>query len=567
MTHAVFLCDKNWNIVRTLHTSPDLTVPEGAGLFALLAPRSELPAENSAFSAVTLHLSPDGPELSGLIGIYPQAYLVMAAKADTTQSILRFNTLCAQCLAWAAQNLQDLYTDDYYRIQQMNNQLINSQRALQKSNQKLKQVLAQVQEANTTIDALEHDSLTGLYRLPGFVRRVSQALDAAPGQAFDIIVLDVANFTLLCDVFGSKVADKLLQDLALFLTGLEHADQGLFARKAGDLFYIYMPAQFCFPELLQEKLPAFFDSYPLPIRMHGMVGVYSASTAEIPPLQMCDRARLALNTLPQEEVRVAHYDRSMQDDLLREHKLLDSVPDALKRHEFLLYLQPKVDMFTGETVGAEALVRWQHPELGFVPPNAFIPLLEREDVIYPVDQYIWEAACQFLARRRELGLPPLPVSVNMARRDIYREDLLDVLDRLIKKYDLDPRLLRLEVIERAYTEDSGRIVFNVLSQLRKRGFWIEMDDFGTGASTLSMAADMPIDVLKLDRSFLAQFPESPRHVEIVRFVVQLARTLDLRLVAEGVETKEQADALCELGCRYAQGYYYSRPLPAEDFLK
>lgn len=567
MTHAVFLCDKNWNIQRTLHTSPDLTVPEGAGLFALLAPGSELPEENSAFSAVTLRLSPEGPQLSGLIGTYPRAHLVMAAKADTTESILHFNTLCAQCLAWAAQNLQDLYTDDYYQIQQMNNQLINSQRALQKSNQKLKQVLSEMQEANTAIDALEHDSLTGLYRAQGFARRVSKALAAAPGQAFDIIVLDIANFTLLCDVFGAKLADKLLQDLALYLMGLENAERGILARDSGDIFYIYMPARYCFPELLQEKLPAFFDNYPLPIRMHGMLGVYSASSAEIPPLQMCDRARLALNTLSREEVRVAHYDHAMQDSLLREHKLLDSVPDALERHEFLLYLQPKVDMTDGRVVGAEALVRWQHPELGFVPPNDFIPLLEREDVIYPVDQYIWEAACQFLARRRELGLPPIPVSVNMARRDIYREDVVDVLDALIKKYDLDPRLLRLEVIERAYTEDSGRIVFNVLSQLRKKGFWIEMDDFGTGASTLSMAADMPIDVLKLDRSFLAQFPESSRHVEIVRFVVELAKALNLRLVAEGVETKEQADALCKLGCRYAQGYYYSRPRPADEFLQ
>ncbi len=567
MTHAVFLCDKNWNITRTLHTSPELLVPEGAGLFALLTPESDRPEETDAYCAISLRLSPGGPVLSGLVSSYPKAWLVAAAKADTTGSIQQFNTLCARCLAWASENLQELYTDDYYQIQQMNNQLINSQRALLKANQRLKQALADVQEANSAIAALERDTLTGLYRASGFFRRVEQALRAAPGQPFDLIVLDVENFTLLCEVFGTKAADHLLQSLAIYLLGLEHAECGLFARANNDIYYIYMPAQYHFVDQLAKKLPAFFDTYPLPVRMHGLMGVYSASSAEVPPIQMCDRARLALNNLPpRTDVRLARYDHTLQDKLLRQHKLLDSVPDALHRGEFRLYLQPKVDMFTDETIGAEALIRWQHPELGFVPPNDFIPLLEQEDAIYPVDQYIWEAACQFLAQRRQRGLPPLPVSVNVARRDLYRPDLADVLDGLLKKYDLEPALLRLEIIERAYTEDSGRIVSRVLTALREKGFLIEMDDFGTGASTLSMAADMPVDVLKLDRSFLAQFPDSARHTEIVRFVVQLAKTLDLRLVAEGVETQQQVEALCELGCRYAQGYYYSRPRPAEEFL-
>ena len=569
MTHAVFLCDKNWIITRCLHHSPDLAIPEGAGLFSLLTEDSERPQETDTFTSVTLRLSPEGPRLSGMVSRYPKAWLVMAALADDIQSSRMFNTLCAQCLAWAAENLQELYTDDYYQIQQMNNQLINSQRALSKSNQQLKQALAQVQEANSTIESLEHDVLTGLLRAPGFFRRVEQSIKAAPDAPFDIIVLDIANFTLLCEVLGNKVARKLLQETALYLLGLDTAGQGWFCRARSDLFYIYMPARARFPQVLQEKLPAFFESYPLPIHLHGMVGVYSAERDDgSTPFQMCERAQLALHTLlGRDDARIAFYDRTMQEQLLRQHKLLDSVPDALHNHQFLLYLQPKIDMFTGETVGAEGLVRWRHPELGFVPPDDFIPLLEQEDMIYPVDQYVWDAACQFLARRRELNLPELPVSVNVARRDLYRDDLAEVLDGLLKKYDLEPRLLRLEILERAYTEDSGRIVYNILSRLREKGFLIEMDDFGTGASTLSMAADMPIDVLKLDRGFLAQVPQSPRHTEIVRFVVQLARTLDLRLVCEGVETAEQVDALCKLGCRYAQGYYYSRPRPAEAFLK
>lgn len=567
MMHAVFLCNKDWIITKTLHTSPELTVPEGTGLFALLTPDSPQPREGEPLCIAALRLAPERPVLSALICSYPLGCLVMAFPQEGSIQLGELHAFYTKCLDWAAQNLQTLYTDDYYQISQMNNQLINSQRALLKANQKLRQALLEVQEANTTIAALERDSLTGLYQAAGFFRRVKKALEAAPDQPFDIMVLDIAHFTLMDEVFGARLSNKLLQDLALFLLGLPNAEDGLFARAHEDIFYLYMPSQFRFVELLQEKLPRFFETYPLPIRMHGMLGVYSASNAGVPPEQMCDRAQLALGTLlSREDLHVARYDPSLQEKVLRQHKLLDSVPDALQQHQFLLYLQPKVDMFTDEPVGAEALVRWQHPELGFVPPNDFIPLLEQEDAIYPVDRYMWEAACQFLAKRRELNLAPLPVSVNLARRDLYREDLVEVLTGLIKKYGLEPGLLRLEILERAYTEDSDRIVFHVLSELRAKGFLIEVDDFGTGASTLSMAADMPIDVLKLDRSFLEKFPESPRHTEIVRFVVELAKTLELHLVVEGVETAQQADALCRLGCRYAQGYYYSRPRPAEEFL-
>lgn len=567
MKHAVFLCNKDWIITKTLHTSEELTVPEGTGLFALLLPDSLQPQPADAFCVVKLRLAPEQPVLSALVCSFPLGCLVMGFPLDSTVSTRQLHDFYTHCLDWAAQNLQDLYTDDYYQISQMNNQLVNSQRALLKANQKLRQALQEVQEAHTAIAALERDALTGLYQSAGFFRRVAMALAAAPGQPFDIIVLDIAHFTLLDEVFGPRLSRKLLQELALFLLGLPHADEGLFARAHDDIYYIYIPARFRFVELLQKELPRFFYTFPLPIRMHGMLGVYSASDADISPEQMCDRAQLALNTLlTREDLHLARYDSSMQDNILRQHRLLDSVPDALRERQFLLYLQPKVDLFTDEVVGAEALVRWQHPELGFVPPNDFIPLLEQEDEIYPVDQYVWDAACRFMARRRELGLSDMPVSVNVARRDLYREDLVSVLTGLVKKYDLEPGLLRLEILERAYTEDSGRIVFRVLSELRAQGFWIEVDDFGTGASTLSMVADLPIDALKLDRSFLEQFPESPRHTEIVRFVVELAKTLGFHLVAEGVETARQADALCKLGCRYAQGYYYSRPRPAEEFL-
>ena len=565
MIHAVFLCDKQQVITRLLSVSPELSLAEGSGLFALLAPGTPGPKLGEKYSAVTLCLPPKGLRLPALSCEYPETDLVVAGRVESAADAEQFNELCARCLAWAQESLQELFTDDYIQIQRMNNQLINSQRALMKSNQRLKKVLAQVQSANDTISLLAHDALTGLYRPAAFFRKVQHAVEKAPGAAFDIIVLDVEHFTLVCDVFGLKTGNQLLQALALQLTALPHADHGYFAHAENDIFYIYMPAQYRFWAVLDEKLPAFFENYPLPIRMHAKLGVYTADSAEVTPLHMCDRARLALNTLTgREDTRVAHYDRSLHEDLLREHLLLDSVPDALRGEEFLLYLQPKIDMMTGRVIGAEALIRWQSPALGFISPGEFVPLLEREGAMYQVDQFLWEKACQFLAERRARGLPPLPVSINVARGDFYQPDLLDVLEHLLEKYSLEPALLRLEIIERAYTEDTDRIV-RILSQLRERGFLIEMDDFGTGASSLAMAADMPVDVLKLDRSFLTAFPDSPRHVEVVRFAVHLAQALQLELIAEGVETQAQAKALRELGCRYAQGFFYGRPEPADHF--
>ncbi len=165
-----------------------------------------------------------------------------------------------------------------------------------------------------------------------------------------------------------------------------------------------------------------------------------------------------------------------------------------------------------------------------------------------------------------MGLQPLPISVNVARGDLYQEDLCEVLTNLIVTYGLTPSMLRLEILERVYVRDSSNL-FQILSNLRNHGFLIEMDDFGTGESSLSMVAKMPIDVLKLDRQFIVSCLQDPRQMEIIRFIVQLAKTLDMKIIAEGVETKEQADFLLSLGCRYAQGYFYGKPEPANDFLK
>lgn len=379
MTHAVFLCNKEQVITHILHTSPDVSLAEGTGLFALLAPGSAKPQPGEDYCALVLRLAPEKPELPALLREYPEQKLIIAVRMESAEESEPCNELCARCLAWGEANLRALFTDDYTQISQMNNQLINSQRALMKTNQRLKHVLSQIQSANDTISILSHDALTGLYRPAAFYRKVQHALEKAPGTPFDLFALNIEYYTLVCDVFGLRTGDQLLQELALFLTGLPHADQGFFAHAENDLFYLYMPAAFRFSEVLARQLPHFFESYPLPIRMHGRLGVYSASSAEITPNHMCDRARLALNAVSgKDDVWISRYDHTFHETLLREHQLLDSVPEALRNEEFRLYLQPKLDMMTGKVIGAEALVRWQSPVFGFVSPGQFVPLLERE---------------------------------------------------------------------------------------------------------------------------------------------------------------------------------------------
>lgn len=463
------------------------------------------------------------------------------------------------------------YKDEYYEIQKMNNQLINSQRALTKTNQRLKQALADIRSANDTIALLEQDELTGLCRVSAFYRKVRKRRAKEAGQPFDIIVLNIEHFSLVNEIFGRKASEQLVQSLALFLTGLEHAEDGIIARSSGDVFYLYMPVspekeRFC--DEMARKLPDFFSTYPLPIHLNGRIGVYVGSEEEIPVEQMCDRARLALDTVgKQEGAKIAFYTKELHEKLLMEHRILDCVQDALENGEYKLYLQPKVDMAkNGEMIGAEALIRWISPTMGFIPPDKFIPLLEKEGRVYPVDQYIWEQACKFLHERKVRGFPPITVSVNLARADLYQPDLPDVLDRMLKKYDLTPKDIHLEIIERDYTGDT-KYMLEVVGLLRSKGFTIEMDDFGVGESSLAMVAEMPVDVLKLDRQFLVANLHSERHVAVIRLILNLAKTLGMKVIAEGVETKEQANLLLSLGCHYAQGYLYGKPEPAQKFLE
>lgn len=458
------------------------------------------------------------------------------------------------------------YKDEYFQIQQMNNQLINSQRALMKSNQRLQNALQQVRSANDRISLLERDELTGLFTVSAFYQHTQKELDQHPSVSYDIIILNLQKFKRVNETFGRITGNLLLKNFSLFLLGLDHAETGIFAR-ASAAFYVLMPSELHFHETLANASASFIRNYPLSLQLHTAIGVYQTDFERLPVETMCDRALLAIDSIAnRKESLVSFYDHTLHDSLKLEHLILDHVQEALHDGEFLLYLQPKVRIKDGSIIGAEALVRWQHPTLGWITPDKFISLLEKNDLIYELDQYIWEKACQVLSFQKEQGLPLTPISVNAARSDLYQPDLLDVLQTLIRRYDLSPKNLHIEIIERAYVNDSSQM-FQILEGLRRFGFPIEMDDFGTGESSLAMISEMPVDYLKLDRAFLTSGLSDKRHTEIIRFIINLASALDMAVIAEGVETREQADLLLSLGCKNAQGYYYGKPLPSDEFLR
>nr|MCR5774021.1 EAL domain-containing protein [Lachnospiraceae bacterium] len=236
---------------------------------------------------------------------------------------------------------------------------------------------------------------------------------------------------------------------------------------------------------------------------------------------------------------------------------------ALERHEFVMFLQPKVSLDSNAICGAEALVRWMHPLKGIRMPGDFLPLFESNGFIKRIDEFMWEETAKYLARLSELGYS-IPVSVNVSRLHIGNTDLVTELSGLVKKYSIDPSKLELEITETLFTEDTGSL-YSIMQELKNVGFTIEMDDFGSGYSSLNMLKDAPVDVIKIDRFFLDEVIDTKRGKIIVANSIKMSKELGMRTIAEGVETKEQAEFLRNSGCDIAQGYFYSKPIPTEEF--
>ncbi len=360
-----------------------------------------------------------------------------------------------------------------------------------------------LRETAAIVNAIEKDALTGVYSKTFFYERADALLQANPDARYDMLCCDIEHFKLINELFGSKTGDELLKHVAgLLAEPLRGA--GLCGRIGADTFACLVPHRDAYENDAFEDRQRRVNQFPISINIMLRHGIYVADDPSVPVSTMCDRALTACNSIKGKYgVYFAYYDDTFRQKALYEQFILNSIKTALAERQFLVYYQPKFCLASGELVGAEALVRWLHPEKGFMSPGEFIPLFERNGFITDMDIYVWDTVCRDLQAWSAGGSPVPPVSVNVSRSDIYRPELTDILYALVEKYGLEPALLHLEITETAYTEDSEQLIATV-NKLRGLGFLIEMDDFGSGYSSLSILSELPVDILKLDTSLIAE---------------------------------------------------------------
>jgi diguanylate cyclase (GGDEF)-like protein len=416
------------------------------------------------------------------------------------------------------------------------------------------------------ISGMETDRLTGVYTREFFYRRAEAILDNHPDEPYYIIYTDVDDFKIVNAHYGTAAGDDLLR----YLAGIyQHyvGEHGLCGRIGADTFVLLCRlSDMCAQAQLLSAPDDQFGTAPVR-GFHVKCGVYAVSDRKLAVSDMCDRAKMAMATIKhQYGTFYAVYDESIRDRALRQHQLVDCMEEALVKGQFEVYLQPKHSTQSGAVAGAEALVRWNHPELGFIAPDEFISLFEQNGFIVKLDNYVWTEVCRILKHWRESGISPVPISVNASRLDFAVKDLPEKITKLVASYEIPPELLHFEVTESAYTGNPQQIIAAV-SRLREAGFLIEMDDFGSGYSSLNMLSELPIDILKLDMRFMKSDNDraggSKRN--ILSFVLSLSKWLQLPTVAEGVETEAELEQLRTMGCDLIQGYYFAKPMPVAEF--
>ena len=420
-------------------------------------------------------------------------------------------------------------------------------------------------QAARLIAATETDTLTGLYNRDYFLEYAGRMNREHPDTPMDAIVLNIDRFHALNAMNGREFGDRVLQTLGDEIKSAAAETGGIAGRFEADRFDLYCRGGEDYKALynrFQDKLEEIAPGAGIRLRMGVMPWQQGLAV-----VQMFDRARTACGMARDNyKEHMVVYDRKMQEREAYEHRLLSDLHRALNSYEFEVYYQPQYDIQCDppRVVSAEALVRWNHPKLGMIPPGDFIPLLERNGKIGEVDRYVWNEAARQVARWRDAFGVNVPVSVNLSRLDVFDPSLENALEKLLAYNGLTQDNLKLEVTESAYTNNAEQVV-RVVESLRMKGYMVEMDDFGTGYSSLNMLSAMPVDVLKMDRDFIRRLGKNERDDHMVALILEIARGLKIPVVAEGVETEEQLHMLKVMGCQLVQGFYFSKPLPAAEF--
>ena len=416
------------------------------------------------------------------------------------------------------------------------------------------------------IASAEIDKLTGIYSKNFLFEYANRTRNKHSNKPMDTIVLDVERFHSINALNGMEFGDKVLVAIGEQIKSIFNEPGTLAGRVEADHFCIFRWHENNYKELL-NKLQAKLDEQLPNIKIRLRMGVLPGET-KMDSEKMYDRARIACNMARGQYNKqpLVVYDDSVREKRHYEQRLINDLKRAVQNQEFEVYYQPQYDIQSEPPVlkSAEALVRWRHAEMGMVMPGDFIPLFEEHGLIGEVDKCVWKKAARQGALWKSKYGKVIPVSVNLSRVDIFDPNLERTLEGLLRDNKLDHSALKLEVTESAYTENADQVI-RIIERLRSKGFEIELDDFGTGYSSLGMLSSMPIDVLKMDRSFIINMHNSETAVQMVKLILYLAKEMKIPVIAEGVEDKIELMMLKEMGCDIVQGYYFSRPLPAAEF--
>ena len=417
-----------------------------------------------------------------------------------------------------------------------------------------------------------HDELTGLPNRFSFEESVSNILSANPDTPYYMIVSDINDFKLVNDIYGREKADEILIKIARDIETFSHPGSAI-CRWRGDLFCAFAKKSVTNldeVERLIKEIWSASDIISSPIVIH--VGVFETSSKDkdenLTVSGMVDRAQLAITSIKNDFNRcIAVYDDKLRDDKIWEQRITSELAGAIANGQIIPYLQPQYAA-DGKLEGGEVLVRWNHPTEGLLSPFKFIPILEKNGLIATIDSYIWEEACKILhnwAKKKD-GHEKLNLSINISPKDFFFLDIYQVITGLVEKYNISPARLHLEITESSVMNNAVEHI-KVINNLREYGFTVEMDDFGSGYSSLNMLKDMPVDVLKIDMVFLGKTADYTKSKIILNSIVNMANNLDMPQITEGVETKEQFDMLKKMGCKLFQGYFFSKPVPLSEFEK
>lgn len=426
----------------------------------------------------------------------------------------------------------------------------------------------EVADSQKGADLPECDELTGLLErryFYGAVRKIMENDKAGViAGEYALLHFNVIRFKAINDIFGMEAGDRVLVYIAEIIEDVIKAGD-VACRPDADRFLVFTHASGEELEGMLEEILDAMSHYQLPFEIACNVGIYITGTEDLSVDAMIDRAIIAQSIIKGSYTKkYNYYTEELRNQMLGELEIVGMMQPALEERHFVIYYQPQYSHSTGLLVGAEALVRWKHPERGLISPGIFIPIFEKNGFITQLDLYVFEEVCAFIRRSLDKNFHVVPISSNFSRHDIFMPDFVEKLEEIRMKYDVPTKYLRVEITESAVV-DNPKYTNEIIRKLHNCGYIVEMDDFGSGYSSLNVLKDIELDIIKLDMLFMSQETESNRGGTILSSIVRMAKWLGMPVIAEGVEHVEQADFLRSIGCDCIQGYLYSKPLPEEEY--